>query len=128
GAAALSEGCFEVMLDRRLARDDGRGMGEGVLDNIKTEISLWLLIEDAADSAVYPHESLTAHLLLQMLNHPLIISNSEQSSVHEYSSAFITHLQPLESLNVPINIDVLSLRPYTVEDPNNNKLVLQLWN
>jgi alpha-mannosidase II len=34
GAASLADGQLEIMLDRRLNQDDGRGMGEGVQDSV----------------------------------------------------------------------------------------------
>ena len=37
GAASLEEGSLEVMLERRGSGDDGRGIGEGVLDNLPSD-------------------------------------------------------------------------------------------
>ena len=36
GAASLNKGWLEVMFDKKAMVDDGRGMGEGVLDNLDT--------------------------------------------------------------------------------------------
>lgn len=46
GAASWQPGFLEVMLERRTLYDDSRGMGEGVVDNKRTESRYWLLIED----------------------------------------------------------------------------------
>lgn len=46
GAASWQPGFLEVMLDRRTLYDDSRGMGEGLVDNRKTIMKFWLLIED----------------------------------------------------------------------------------
>lgn len=46
GAASWQPGYLEVMLDRRTLYDDSRGMGEGLVDNRKTVMKFWLLIED----------------------------------------------------------------------------------
>lgn len=46
GAASWQPGYLEVMLDRRTLYDDSRGMGEGLVDNQRTIMKYWLLIED----------------------------------------------------------------------------------
>lgn len=46
GVSNLRDGLFEVMLDRRLAQDDWRGLGEGVEDNLATPSIFSLLLED----------------------------------------------------------------------------------
>lgn len=48
GAASWQPGYLEVMLDRRTLYDDSRGMGEGLVDNRRTLMKFWLLIEDIA--------------------------------------------------------------------------------
>ena len=39
GVASLKDGWVEVGLDRRLSRDDEKGLMEGVLDNKRTHLS-----------------------------------------------------------------------------------------
>ncbi|XP_037948464.1 alpha-mannosidase 2-like [Teleopsis dalmanni] len=46
GGTSLSSGVLEIMLDRRLSQSDGRGLGEGVLDNQPTEQIFHLLFEN----------------------------------------------------------------------------------
>lgn len=46
GAASWQSGQLEVMLERRSLYDDSRGMGEGLVDNVRTNTQYWLLIED----------------------------------------------------------------------------------
>jgi len=41
GAAGLQAGWFEVVLDRALAQDDGRGLYQPVKDNIPTLLEVW---------------------------------------------------------------------------------------
>ncbi len=41
----LIEGVVDVFLDRRLTRDDGRGLGQGVMDNREIISTFELLFE-----------------------------------------------------------------------------------
>jgi len=84
GAAAWQPGWLEVMLDRRTLYDDSRGMGEGVVDNKKTNMKYWLLLEeqsseneDAADTLQRP--SLFAQHLSNELIYPANVFVSERN-------------------------------------------------
>jgi len=41
GVGSQQAGQFEVMMHRHLAQDDGRGLGEGVLDTSRELVNLW---------------------------------------------------------------------------------------
>ncbi|XP_076230579.1 alpha-Mannosidase class II b isoform X2 [Nomia melanderi] len=74
GAASYQPGWLEVMLDRRTLYDDSRGMGEGLLDNRRTVIKHWLLLEDiTGDKDKYSKPSLYANHLSNALNYPVNI-------------------------------------------------------
>ena len=47
GVSSLQKGWLEVMLDRRLAFDDGRGLGEGIMDNRRTPSTFYIILERA---------------------------------------------------------------------------------
>ncbi|XP_052215803.1 alpha-mannosidase 2x-like [Dreissena polymorpha] len=45
GVSSLTSGQFEVMLDRHTFRDDGRGLGQGVYDNVRVNSDFVLQLE-----------------------------------------------------------------------------------
>lgn len=47
GIAALQPGQFEIMQDRRLSKDDSRGLAQGVMDNVRTRHTFKLIVEKA---------------------------------------------------------------------------------
>ena len=49
GVAAPQQGMFEIMLERRPTKDDQRGLGQGIQDNVPTRISLRLLVESSSE-------------------------------------------------------------------------------
>ena len=91
GVTSFEDGGLEVMLDRRLTYDDGRGLGEGVLDNKPTPSRFYLIVErlqpapnTVSDSVHRPpvqHNpdiklsmpSLAASLHTDQLNYPIFI-------------------------------------------------------
>ncbi|CAH8361155.1 unnamed protein product [Eruca vesicaria subsp. sativa] len=72
GVASLEDGWLEIMLDRRLVRDDGRGLGQGVMDNRAMTVVFHLLVDfniSQVDSVSNP--SLLSHLVGAHLNYPI---------------------------------------------------------
>ncbi|XP_034662495.1 alpha-mannosidase 2 [Drosophila subobscura] len=77
GGSSLAPGEMEIMQDRRLARDDERGLGQGVLDN-KPVLHIYRLVLEniggcGRPTEVHPAGYLTsvAHKALQSLLDPL---------------------------------------------------------
>lgn len=89
---AYLDGGIQLMLDRRLSRDDGRGLGEGVMDNVDTRISLWIVVGPAD----------------QQIDSPLI---------SELSLLLDNPLQSLWSNRFPDGLDHV---PYSVMQPLNS--------
>lgn len=75
GSACLILSTAEIMLDRRLDRDDGRGLGEPVTDNVRTTIPLWLVVEAVPTASFDPYShpalSQTASDVWHARNYPL---------------------------------------------------------
>ncbi|KAL2621609.1 hypothetical protein R1flu_001814 [Riccia fluitans] len=95
GVASLGKGWLEVMLDRRLRQDDGRGLGQGVMDNHPNSVVFHLLLEknttetlDLKDSSSSRAQSLLSHRVGAQLDYPL--------------HAFLGKPEPLESLRASI--------------------------
>ena len=51
------KGSLEVVVDRRATFDDGRGMGEGILDSVDTLHKYWLLLEPISPSKSFEKKS-----------------------------------------------------------------------
>ncbi|KAI6221443.1 Alpha-mannosidase [Aphelenchoides fujianensis] len=89
---SVRAGRLDVVLDRRLEQDDGRGMGVGILDNRPTESRFRLLFERAdgewaaGNEAAYLSRAAAAHSAA--LLHPLDVLFTLQSieSVDEWSA------------------------------------------
>ncbi|KAL1291389.1 hypothetical protein HN51_059920 [Arachis hypogaea] len=78
GAASLQEGWLEIMLDRRLPRDDGRGLGQGVTDNRVMNVVFHITLErnvsavtNLGSSSFAFSPSLFSHRAGSHLNYPL---------------------------------------------------------
>lgn len=90
GVASMEKGQLEVMLDRRTSYDDGRGMGEGVLDSVKMQHKFLLMFEffnkpeseeETSSKGKYQVPSLFAHHLTNSLNYPsstFFVSNNQE--------------------------------------------------
>ncbi|CAK1583462.1 unnamed protein product [Parnassius mnemosyne] len=98
GMAALQPGQIEVMQDRRLTRDDNRGLNQGVLDNVRTRHTFKVIVESAVPCQRGSPErgsgqlSLGAHVAQQMLLQPLVALHhaaSESSPRPTYSRSLL---------------------------------------
>ncbi|KAJ4972798.1 hypothetical protein NE237_005972 [Protea cynaroides] len=87
GVASLKNGWLEIMLDRRLVRDDGRGLGQGLMDNRPVNILFHILKESNISSAADPvsshlfNPSLLSHCVGAHLNYPMHAFVSKKSQV-----------------------------------------------
>ncbi|XP_074661224.1 alpha-mannosidase 2-like [Tubulanus polymorphus] len=114
GVASLQEGVLEVMMDRRLNQDDGRGLMQAVVDNKRTPNKFILLIERRHNKhkipAIQPggYASLLAHQMSLQLIHPLHVmpqrigaSTAQMAPEHRPMAA---------ASSLPCDVHMLNLR------------------
>ncbi|KAI3416127.1 hypothetical protein GPALN_005676 [Globodera pallida] len=114
GVASLEQGEMQVMLDRRLAQDDDRGLGQGVEDNLLTESLFHLLLEHFVPSpsrspaGTIGFHSLAAHHSSLRLHYPPITLAGQLGHVNSTAE----HRQFVSVLRrpFPCNIHPVALR------------------
>ncbi|KAL8605774.1 hypothetical protein ACOMHN_059339 [Nucella lapillus] len=136
GAASLETGWMEVMLDRHLVYDDGRGLGEGVED-IKPATSEFVLTvesrppdKDSAEST--PHkkdESQSSHYAFPTLQ-TLALGDRLQQPLQVFysqvdSDIFFRAVEPFK-VALPCDVALLSLRSLATGNLNYNGTSLLL--
>lgn len=110
GAASYQPGWLEVMLERRTLYDDSRGMGEGLLDNQRTVMKHWLLLEDinsGGEVDKYSRPSLFANYLSNSINYPVNIFVVDSSAENHVKLVPETRLI---SQSFPCDVHLLNLR------------------
>ncbi|KAL3939557.1 MAG: hypothetical protein SGBAC_005744 [Bacillariaceae sp.] len=88
GAASLEDGMIDVWLDRRLSQGDGRGLEQGVQDNVWTRSRLRVLVETDGYELEQKEFDITP-LCKQMwkeLNHPLEVFGSVKDGMKSFGS------------------------------------------
>jgi len=109
GGSSLASGELEIMQDRRLASDDERGLGQGVLDN-KPVLHIYRLVLEKINSCARPSEmhpagylTSAAHKASQSLLDPLdkfIFAENEWIGAQGQFGA--DHPSAREDLDVPV--------------------------
>ena len=111
GLGSHKTGAIEVMLDRRLSSDDGRGVGEGIFDNQPTPSRFYLVLE--AMHSPFPIASLANESI------PLLSPISQIIGEHlrNYVAVFLTDkVMPstssfsLATSSLPCHVSLVSLR------------------
>ncbi|KAF3786241.1 Alpha-mannosidase 2 [Nymphaea thermarum] len=106
GVASLRNGWLEIMLDRRLTRDDDRGLGQGVMDNRPMNVLFHLLIESnfsastntKMEGSAALNPSLLSHRVGAHLNYPMhafVSKKTEEISVQLPPKIFSPLTSPL---------------------------------
>ncbi|KAI0220195.1 Alpha-mannosidase 2 [Lamellibrachia satsuma] len=110
GVASLEKGSLEVMLDRRLLYDDGRGLGEGIQDNKRSLSQFYLLLESRTNTEDLPKNtvplpSYLAHMLTQQLQQPALVFSLHQNvSLPQPPTKYEPMLHPLPDDVVLVNL------------------------
>ncbi|XP_035211977.1 alpha-mannosidase 2-like [Stegodyphus dumicola] len=124
GVTSPTSGVIEVMLDRKMRNDDGRGMGEGVEDNRSISATYWL-IPEIIDAKTFQRNFLSpeAFLLSLCLQYPpvtLITENAEALLKRPHMS-FLSSPWPLD-------VHLVNLRNLALEEnytiPSDSSLLI----
>uniref|UniRef100_A0A7N0ZZ82 Alpha-mannosidase n=1 Tax=Kalanchoe fedtschenkoi TaxID=63787 RepID=A0A7N0ZZ82_KALFE len=137
GVAGLKDGWLEIMLDRRLLRDDGRGLGQGVTDNRPINVVFHILLESNVSSPSstpasnsFPlHPSLLSHLVGKGLNYPLlgfIAKKPQEISVQPPARFFYPLAAPLPCDLHIVNLKVPQPLKYSQQPIEDSRFVLVL--
>lgn len=115
GVASLKEGWLEIMLDRRLVRDDGRGLGQGVMDNRPMNVVFHILVESNISTTLssvsnpFPlSPSLLSHRVGAHLNYPLhafVAKKAQDLSMQPLPRSFSPLAAPL-----PCDLHIVGLK------------------
>ncbi|XP_045199529.2 alpha-mannosidase 2-like [Mercenaria mercenaria] len=110
GGASLKSGQFEIMLDRHTFRDDKRGLGQGVYDNVRVNSDFIIHIEHKSHSFrpeevryTYPSEDST--LMNDMLQNGIFKYNLLDTGLK-----LLTKVHPLKSAEFPCGVSVVGFR------------------
>nr|CDJ93263.1 Glycoside hydrolase and Glycosyl hydrolases 38 domain containing protein [Haemonchus contortus] len=107
--SSLKPGQLEVILDRRLKQDDGRGLNQGVMDNRRTLSRFRLLVEPliASDNTNTAQERIGYHSMVGLaqnmeLHYPIVKMISTVKPSAEMVSGITS--------NLPCDVHVVNLR------------------
>nr|DAD31066.1 TPA_asm: hypothetical protein HUJ06_009917 [Nelumbo nucifera] len=115
GVASLKNGWLEIMMDRRLVTDDGRGLGQGVLDNHPMNVIFHILRDSNISSISNKNStflpfnpSLLSHCVGAHLNYPMqafIAKKPQEASVQKPPRSFSPLAAPL-----PCDVHIVSFK------------------
>lgn len=110
---------FQIMQDRRLMQDDGRGLEQGVTDNLLTNHVFMLVLEKRKPSctgSIIPNHpagmlSIVGHLTSEELLHPFVALHPHSTSAIDFNG----HFSPLR-FDLPIDLAIVNLRVFPVPE------------
>ena len=113
GFASLESGWMEVMLDRKVSRDDDKGLGQGVTDNVLTHGEFIIQME-ARERAGLPNEvkytypSRNAFLLNELILDPYYTVFIKDATIED-AQIFTRVFGPVKD-DLPCGVSVVGLR------------------
>lgn len=111
--ASLKDGWIEAGLDRRLSKDDEKGLMEGVTDNVPTRVSFVLAAEQSAaplSAAAESYPSLLSRRVAENSNRPVVAMYGEGSG-GDTAAAVTPTWQKSAAADWPCDISLESFRP-----------------
>ncbi|KAK6928248.1 Glycoside hydrolase family 38, N-terminal domain [Dillenia turbinata] len=140
GVASLKEGWLEIMVDRRLVMDDGRGLGQGVMDNRPMNVIFHILVESnistTSDPILNPSPlspSLLSHRISAHLNYPLHAFVAKQPETTP-TQPILRPFSPLAA-SLPCDLHIVNLKVprllrYSQQSTESSRFALMLhrWN
>lgn len=135
GAASLKNGWLEIMLDRRLVYDDGRGLGQAVMDNRPTSVLFHILIENNVSALPSAHAllnlqpSLLSHRVDAHLNYPMhafVSRKPQENSLKTYKKSFTALAAPLPCDLHIVNFKVPQPLKFPQVQPSDSRFLILL--
>jgi len=139
GCGSQATGEVEFMVHRSLNQDDGRGLGQGVVDTSRVEVPLWLAADKPSQS---PDDTLFFRRISLRMNNPVqmvygapggaagVSASSDDNTVQGYQAKFLTVYQPLgqalssaSSEGLPPDVHLLTL---AARDSISDDVILRL--
>lgn len=133
GVASLQNGWMEVMLDRMLSRDDGKGLGQGVSDNVLTRATFILQLEQRkllklrVENPKITFQTEANTLMNEILNEPVytLFADGAKKFREEGLSAETLKFNPLPK-PLPCDTVIVGLRNLAMNDLKYNGTSLVL--
>ncbi|XP_008793783.2 alpha-mannosidase 2 [Phoenix dactylifera] len=135
GAASLKNGWLEIMLDRRLVYDDGRGLGQGVMDNRPVNVLFHILTEHNVSALPSAHAllnlqpSLLSHRVGAHFNYPMhafVSRKPLENSLKTYYKSFTPLAAPLPCDLHIVNFKVPQPLKFPQVQPSDSRFVILL--
>ncbi|WAR28010.1 MA2A2-like protein [Mya arenaria] len=116
GVASLASGQLDTMLDRHTFRDDGRGLGQGIYDNVNVMNEFVIEVEEKAVQfnpieKRYTYATSKAVLLNEFLQNKLQIYTTKDNSVK-----LMDKVHPLKDVTLPCHTSVVGFRNIVDDD------------
>ena len=127
GAASYREGWLEVMLDRTVSRDDGKGLGQGVRDSTVTTSKFVIQIESNSNLRTFKEPRYTFPSVTSLLINDAVVNPTQMlsASLYPQPSTELISFTPVSS-DFPCNVFIVGMRNLAKTDLQYNGTSLVL--